>query len=175
MKTSVKKYLWTGKTRVIEYRKGKAVSVVKRLNTHIPSKPLVEGFKAIVLNGMAYAPINSPKAVKSVIWAGNKIRSLPYLWGGGHGSWVSNGYDCSGSVSFALHGARLLNTQMDSGSLGSWGRAGAGKWITVYANSGHTYMHIAGVRFDTSGANPSGWQTDLRPSSAYVLRHPSNL
>jgi hypothetical protein len=78
-------------------------------------------------------------------------------------------------VSYALHGAKLLDATMTSGDLASWGRSGPGKWITIYANSGHVYMHVAGIRFDTSGANPSRWQTDLRPSSAYSLRHPNNL
>jgi cell wall-associated NlpC family hydrolase len=158
---------WTGKVRI--------AGVTKKINTDSPSKPVVEGSKAIVYKGEAYAPKNAPKIVKSVIWAGNKIRNLPYIWGGGHGSFSASGYDCSGSVSYALHGAKLLDTTMTSGDLASWGRSGPGKWITIYANSGHVYMHVAGIRFDTSGANPSRWQSDLRPSSEYLLRHPSNL
>lgn len=158
---------WTGKVKV--------AGVVKRVDTTVSSKPIVEGSKAIVYKGMAYAPKTAPKIVKTVIWTGNKIRNLPYVWGGGHGSWIASGYDCSGSVSYALHGAGLLKTTMTSGDLASWGKSGAGKWITIYANGGHVYMHVAGVRFDTSGANPSRWQSDLRPSSAYALRHPINL
>ena len=158
---------WTSKVRI--------AGIMKRINTDDPSKPIVEGSKAIVYKGKAYAPKSAPKIVKRVIWAGNKIRNLPYIWGGGHGSFNASGYDCSGSVSYALHGAKLLNTTMTSGDLESWGRSGSGKWITIYANSGHTYMHVAGIRFDTSGANPSRWQPDLRPSLAYALRHPSNL
>lgn len=158
---------WTGKVKI--------AGVVKNIDTKIASKPLVEGSKAIVHKGLAYAPINSPTAVKAVIWAGNKIRNLPYLWGGGHGSFQASGYDCSGSVSFALNGAKLVKSPMASGGYYSWGRSGPGKWITIYTNSGHMYMHIAGIRFDTSGANPSRWQSDLRPSSAYALRHPINL
>ena len=158
---------WTGKVKI--------AGVVKNIDTKIASKPLVEGSKAIVHKGLAYAPINSPAAVKAVIWAGNKIRSLPYLWGGGHGSFKASGYDCSGSVSFALNGAKLVKSPMASGGYYSWGKSGPGKWITIYTNNGHMYMHIAGIRFDTSGANPSRWQSDLRPSFAYVLRHPINL
>jgi cell wall-associated NlpC family hydrolase len=158
---------WTGKVKI--------AGVVKRIDTTVSSKPIVEGSKAIVYQGMAYAPKAAPKIVKAVIWTGNKIRNLPYVWGGGHGSWIASGYDCSGSVSYALHGAGLLKTTMTSGDLASWGKSGAGKWITIYANGGHVYMHVAGVRFDTSGANPSRWQSDLRPSSSYALRHPKNL
>ena len=158
---------WTGKVRIA----GK----IRQINTKEPSKPLVDGSKAIVYKGLAYAPINSPKAVKAVIWAGNKIRNLPYLWGGGHGSFKASGYDCSGSVSFALNGAKLIKAPMASGGYYSWGQSGPGKWITIYTNSGHMYMHIAGIRFDTSGANPSRWQSNLRPSSAYALRHPKGL
>jgi hypothetical protein len=140
-----------------------------------PFRPIVIGSKAILYKGTAYAPNNSPKAVKAVIWAGNKINSLPYVWGGGHGSFLDSGYDCSGSVSYALHGASLLSTPMDSGSLMSWGRSGTGKWITVYANSGHAYMYVAGLRFDTSGANPSRWQNATVNNSAYSARHPVKL
>jgi hypothetical protein len=162
-----KETIWTSKVRI----SGR----VRKVNTSTASKPVVEGSKAIYYNYKAYAPYNAPDAVKRVIWAGNKIHSLPYLWGGGHGSWQSSGYDCSGSVSYALHGANLLNTPMDSGSLESWGRSGAGKWITVYANSGHAFMYVAGLRFDTSGADPSRWQDEVVNSSAYVARHPVNL
>jgi len=158
---------WTGKVKI--------AGVVKRVDTTISSKPIVEGSKAIVYKGTAYAPKKAPRAVQAVIWAGNKIRNLPYLWGGGHGSFKASGYDCSGSVSYALYGAKLIKAPMASGGYYSWGKPGPGKWITIYTNSGHMYMHIAGIRFDTSGANPSRWQSDLRPSSAYALRHPINL
>jgi len=158
---------WTGKVKI--------AGITKKVNTDNASKPIVEGSKAIVYNGMAYAPKTAPKIVQAVIWAGNQIRNLPYLWGGGHASFKASGYDCSGSVSYALYGAKLIKSPMASGGYYSWGESGPGKWITIYTNSGHMYMHIAGIRFDTSGANPSRWQSDLRPSSSYALRHPKNL
>jgi cell wall-associated NlpC family hydrolase len=158
---------WTGRVKFA----GKA----RQINVNNPSKPLVEGSKAIIYKGLAYAPINSPKAVKAIIWTGNKIRSLPYKWGGGHGSWNDSGYDCSGSVSYALHGAKLITSPAASGAYYSWGKSGSGKWITIYTNSGHIYMTIAGVRFDTSGANPSRWQMPKNDNSGYSLRHPINL
>ena len=159
--------VWTGKAKISRR--------VFKVNTQVASKPIVEGSKAIYYKGRAYAPFNAPEAVKRVIWAGNKIHSLPYVWGGGHGSWNASGYDCSGSVSYALHGGGLLNSTMTSGDLESWGRSGTGKWITVYANSGHTFMFVAGLRFDTSGANPSRWQNGIGYGSSYILRHPVNL
>jgi len=161
-------YKWKVKTKKIRVRA--SISLIKD-----PLKPVVVGSKALIYKNVAYAPSKAPINVKRVVWAGNKINALPYVWGGGHGSFLDSGYDCSGSVSYALHGADLINTPLDSGSLMSWGQSGPGKWITVYANSGHTYMHVAGIRFDTSGANPSRWQSDLRPSLEYALRHPSNL
>ncbi len=124
-------------------------------------------------DGTANAPAAAPAAVKAVIAAGNKIASTPYLWGGGHGSWTDSGYDCSGSVSFALHGGGLISSPEDSGTLESYGQAGKGTWITIWANAGHTYMEVAGLRFDTSGADPSRWQTDSRSGSGYVVRHPT--
>lgn len=167
--------VWNKTIKIASYQNGKKITVLKRLNTQNPSKPVVDGSKAFIYNNKAYAPINAPKAVKAVIWAGNKINTLPYVWGGGHGSWNASGYDCSGSVSYALRGANLLNSPMTSGDLASWGKPGQGKWITIYANSGHVYMHVAGIRFDTSGANPSRWQFNLRSSDAYTLRHPDHL
>jgi len=110
-----------------------------------------------------------------VIEAANKIRTKPYIWGGGHGRWWDKGYDCSGSVSYALHGGGLIDTQLDSTSFESWGSNGNGRWITIYANSGHAFMVVAGLRFDTSGASPSRWQSDLRSGSGYVVRHPSGF
>lgn len=159
--------IWTGRAKISRN--------VLRINTQVASKPIVEGSKAIYYKGQAYAPFNAPEAVKRVIWSGNKIHSLPYVWGGGHGSWQASGYDCSGSVSYALHGGGLLNSTMTSGDLASWGQSGSGKWITVYANSGHVYMFVAGLRFDTSGANPSRWQVGTGYGGSYTLRHPVNL
>ena len=103
----------------------------------------------------------------------------PYRYGGGHGRWEDTGYDCSGSVSYGLHGAGLLTTPLDSTQFESWGVAGPGQWITVYANSGHAYMVVAGLRFDTgyndSSSSGPKWSTKMRPSSGYVVRHPVGL
>jgi hypothetical protein len=130
-----------------------------------------------VLDGiLASAPKSAPAAVKAAIAAANSITSTPYVWGGGHGSWYSYGYDCSGAVSFALYGAGLLETPLTSGSLESYGEEGAGKWITIYANASHTYMTIAGLRFDTAG-NPEGvsgprWHVEPPYPEGFVVRHP---
>ncbi|MEZ5076610.1 MAG: lytic murein transglycosylase [Solirubrobacterales bacterium] len=130
-----------------------------------------------VLNGnLASAPRNAPAAIKAVIAAANSITDTPYVWGGGHGAWYSYGYDCSGAVSFALYGGGLLGTPLVSGDLASYGEAGPGKWITIYANAAHTYVTIAGLRFDTAG-NPEGvsgprWHTTPPYPDGYVVRHP---
>ena len=115
--------------------------------------------------------------MRSIIEAGNYIARTPYLWGGGHGKWIDSGYDCSGSISYALARAGLLNAPLDSGRLMGWGEPGKGKWVTIYANSGHVYMVVAGVRFDTSGtkANGSRWQSAMRPGGGFVARHPAGL
>ncbi|HEX3317789.1 MAG TPA: peptidoglycan-binding domain-containing protein [Solirubrobacteraceae bacterium] len=129
-------------------------------------------------DGMAVAPASAPQAVKDIITAGNKIAKLPYRYGGGHNvSFQDTAYDCSGSVSFALHGANLLDSPLPSGDLESWGQAGKGSWVTVYANAGHAFMTVAGLRYDTSGRTDGGsrWQSDMRDTSAYVARHPANL
>jgi peptidoglycan hydrolase-like protein with peptidoglycan-binding domain len=140
------------------------------------SAPAPAGGKATLNpDGTANAPADAPPEIKAVIAAGNKIASTPYVWGGGHGQWNDTGYDCSGSVSYALHGGGLLDQSMDSGTLESYGAAGKGTWITIWANAGHTYMSVAGLRFDTSGANPSRWQTDTRSGSGYVVRHPKGF
>jgi cell wall-associated NlpC family hydrolase len=118
-----------------------------------------------------------PPAVRRVIAAGNRIARAPYTYGGGHGNWDSGGYDCSGSVSYALHGGGLLDTALDSGALMSWGDAGPGRWITIYANSGHAFMVVAGRRFDTTGRQATGsrWQQVMRDTSGYAVRHPPGL
>ena len=137
------------------------------------STPAPTGNATLRADGTAVAPSDAPDAIKAVIAAGNRIATKPYSYGGGHGQWEDSGYDCSGSVSYALHGGGLINTQLDSGSFMSWGASGRGNWITVYTNPGHAYMVVAGLRFDTSGASPSRWQSDLRSTSGYVARHPS--
>ncbi len=131
----------------------------------------------VLPDGRAVAPQDAPQIVRDVIRAGNVIAKTPYLWGGGHGSWSSVGYDCSGSVSFALAGAGLLDTPLTSGSLAQWGAAGPGRWITIYANAGHVFMFVAGLRFDTGAISGSGtrWQATLRSTSGFVARHPEGL
>jgi membrane-bound lytic murein transglycosylase B len=126
--------------------------------------------------GLASAPSSAPPAVKAAIAAANSISTTPYVWGGGHGSWYSYGYDCSGAVSFALYGAGLLDTPLTSGSLESYGEPGPGKWITIYANATHTYAVIAGLRWDTvgdaSGTGPR-WHAEPPYPEGFVVRHPT--
>jgi hypothetical protein len=127
-------------------------------------------------NGMLIPPKSAPTRVKAVIAAANKIRTKPYIWGGGHARWWDAGYDCSGSVSYALHGGKFLESPLPSGPMEDWALEGEGRWITVYANAGHAYAVIAGVRWDTSG-DSSGtgprWHEDLRDNVGYVARHPA--
>ena len=125
----------------------------------------------------AIAPDSAPQQVKDAIAAANAITTKPYKYGGGHGKWEDSGYDCSGSVSYALHGGGLLSKPLDSTGFESWGSAGKGQWITVYANSGHAWAMIAGLRFDTSGAGEEGprWRKESRSASGYVVRHPDGL
>jgi cell wall-associated NlpC family hydrolase len=126
--------------------------------------------------GLAVAPKNAPIVIKRIIAAANHIAFRPYVYGGGHASFQSRGYDCSGSVSYALHGGGLLWYPEDSSELESYGDKGAGKWITIYANAGHAWMMIAGLRFDTAAQSSTGgnrWTTAGRSSSGYVVRHPA--
>jgi cell wall-associated NlpC family hydrolase len=131
----------------------------------------------VLADGTAVAPKDAPQIVRDVINTGNVIAKTPYLWGGGHGSWAASGYDCSGSVSFALAGAGLLDSPLTSGLLARWGSAGPGRWITIYANGGHVFMEVAGLRFDTGGIRGSGtrWQTTGRGTAGFVARHPEGL
>jgi peptidoglycan hydrolase-like protein with peptidoglycan-binding domain len=140
--------------------------------------PLAPGDRATVgPDGLAIAPQNAPDAVKQMIAAGNVIAKKPYVYGGGHGRWDDRGYDCSGSVSYVLHAAGLLDQALPSGDFTSWGEKGPGQWVTLYANSGHIYMVIAGLRFDTSGRQQDGtrWHADLRSASGYTVVHPPGL
>jgi len=139
-----------------------------------PAPPPVPGSGAELLpDGTAAPPADAPAAVQAVIQAANQIADTPYIWGGGHGSFDSPGYDCSGSVSFALHGGGLLDSPLDSTGLEFWGEPGAGSWITVYANSGHAWAVIAGLRWDTSGGAGPRWHTDMASTAGFVARHPS--
>jgi hypothetical protein len=132
--------------------------------------------------GLAAAPPDAPQKVQRIVAAANMVARLPYVYGGGHGGgpegvWVDNAYDCSGSVSFALANAGLLKSPMDSSSLARWGKAGAGKWVTIYANAGHAFMEVGGARFDTVGLRQSGsrWQPAYRSVSGFTVRHPPGL
>jgi cell wall-associated NlpC family hydrolase len=122
-------------------------------------------------NGKAIPPAGAPKRVVRAIKAANRIRKTRYQWGGGHGSFKSKGYDCSGAVSYMLHGARMLKTPLTSGSLASWGKKRKGKWITVYANGGHTYAVVAGLRWDTSGGPGPRWHKGMRSRRGFAVRH----
>lgn len=134
---------------------------------------------AELVEGKAVAPPNAPPTVKRVIAAANELVHQRYRWGGGHLSFQSRGYDCSGAVSYALHGGGLLETTMVSGQLESWGTAGIGHWITVYANPDHVYMLVAGLRFDTRSDPPgvSGprWHMAQVDPSGFAARHPVGL
>jgi cell wall-associated NlpC family hydrolase len=128
-------------------------------------------------NGVALPPLEAPEEVKQIIEAGNVIARKPYVWGGGHGRWLDNGYDCSGSVSFALAAAGLLNGPLASGPLMSWGKPGPGRWVTIYSSPGHVFMYVAGVRFDTSNSRVTGsrWSNTVRSDAGFVARHPDGL
>ncbi len=137
--------------------------------------PLNPGQEAQVINeSEASAPSSAPQAVKDAISAANSIATTPYIWGGGHGSFESSGYDCSGAVSFALHGGGFLESPLDSTGLETWGEAGPGTWITVYANAEHAWMVIAGVAFDTVGGPGPRWHNPWVDSpEGFVVRHPA--
>ncbi|HEU4738337.1 MAG TPA: hypothetical protein VFS54_04555 [Solirubrobacterales bacterium] len=129
---------------------------------------------AILLTGVALAPPDAPEVVQGAINAANTIVGRPYVWGGGHGSFYDDAYDCSGAVSFALFGGGLIPRPLDSGELMHWGAPGRGKWITVYANPGHTFVEIAGLRFDTVGAEQGTgprWHLATASTDGYVARH----
>jgi hypothetical protein len=140
------------------------------LRTCLPVTP------ATLVLGVAAPPETAPPAVKAAIASANLIHTRPYIWGGGHARWWMPGYDCSGAVSFALHGAGLITTSMDSGEMMGWGVAGKGRWITIYANAGHAFAVIDGLRWDTAG-DESGtgprWHPEMVSTAGYVARHPA--
>jgi peptidoglycan hydrolase CwlO-like protein len=143
--------------------------------TGLMPAPLNPGQEAQVLSeSEASAPASAPAAVQEVIAAGNAIATTPYIWGGGHGSFESSGYDCSGAVSYALHGGGFLESPLDSTGLETWGEPGPGQWITVYANSGHAWMVVAGIAFDTVGGPGPRWHNPWVDSpEGFVARHPA--
>jgi cell wall-associated NlpC family hydrolase len=132
----------------------------------------------LTAEGLAIAPIGAPASVQTVISAGNEIARLPYRFGGGHGTFVDTAYDCSGSLSFVFAAAGIVNTTMTSGQLMGWGDPGPGRWITVFANNGHTFMYVAGLRFDTVARAQTGSRWSNRPATerdGFVVRHPPGL
>jgi hypothetical protein len=146
---------------------------------YVPPSPVTAPASgtAQLVAGKAYPPVGAPTAVVGAIRAGNRLQNKAYLYGGGHKSFKSAAYDCSGTVSYALHGGGLLAAPLDSTSLMTWGAPGVGTWITVYANHGHTYVMIAGLRLDTSGTGGRGprWLTAPRSTTGFVARHPAGL
>ena len=146
----------------------------KDLGTSIPGP----GERAALINGEAVAPAGAPLVVKAVIDAANNINDKPYLWGGGHGSFEDSGYDCSGAVSYALNGGGLIDSPLDSSGFLAWGSPGEGSWITIYTYSGHMYMLVAGLRFDTGGpggGNGPRWSSVMRETSGFTARHPDGF
>ena len=139
-----------------------------------PASPAVA---TIGPNGLAIPPAGAPAAVVAIIQAGNVIAHMPYRFGGGHQSWQDTGYDCSGSVSYALHGAGLLDSPLASYDFYNWGDAGPGQWVTIYAKDSHAYMVVAGLRYDTAASEGGGsrWTADPRSPDGYVARHPAGL
>jgi len=142
--------------------------------------PIVTGNRAVLRNGIAYAPSRAPQSVKNAIWAVNSLRRKPYVWGGGHRSFYDYGYDCSGSVSFALHRAGLLAAPLPSSDLVRYGERGRGRWITIYSRPGHTFAIIAGLRLDTTDMESGDavgprWYVDGRDTRHFVARHPAGL
>ena len=128
-------------------------------------------------NGLAVAPASAPTEVQAIIEAGNAIATKPYKYGGGHTRWNDTGYDCSGSVSYVLHAAGLLSRALDSTGFMSWGERGRGTWVTIRSNTGHAYMIVAGLRFDTSARSQTGnrWSEQMRSATGYRARHPAGL
>jgi hypothetical protein len=136
------------------------------------------GVATLTPAGLAVAPVGAPPQVQEIINAGNQIARLGYFYGGGHGTFEDSRYDCSGSISFVLAAAHLLNTTETSGALESYGAPGRGKWVTIFANAGHTYMYVAGLRFDTVALAEGGSRWSNRTGSeggGFVVRHPQGL
>lgn len=143
--------------------------------------PTVPGTVAKIVDGVAYAPAAAPDAVKQLIWTANRIVGMPYRYGGGHADFEDDGYDCSGTVSYALHGGGLLRRPRDSRDFARYGARGAGRWVTIYTNPGHAYMTVAGIRLDTSAADDPGgakgprWRPLRDDDGGFTRRHPKGL
>ena len=143
-----------------------------------PARPMVAGDLAVLRGGIAQAPSRAPDAVKNAIWAVNSIQKKPYAWGGGHGTFFDRGYDCSGTISFLLHFAGLLDQPTPSNALMGFGDRGPGRWITLYVRRGHVFAVVAGLRLDTSGFSQEEgprWRPDYRNPSGFEARHPKGL
>lgn len=150
-----------------------AVGFAATAAAQVPQATLLPGGRAVV-------PPSAPPSVKAMIEAANRIRHRPYRWGGGHRHWNSAGYDCSGSVSYVLHAAGLLEWPLDSTGFMRWGKGGAGSWVRIYANREHVFAIIAGLRWDTSYSSDGdrtgpGWSEEMRPTGGFRLRHPLGL
>lgn len=136
------------------------------------------GVVKLAADGTARVPADAPKKVAAIIASANAIAKFPYVYGGGHGSFVDTAYDCSGSVSYALAGAGLMEAPLASGGFERWGEPGPGKWITIYTNPGHMFMTVGGVRYDTSGRSGvlgSRWNPTPRSLEGFTVRHPKGL
>ncbi len=142
--------------------------------------PTVADSRAALRGGIAYAPARAPQSVKNAIWAANNLRRKPYAWGGGHGSFQDRGYDCSGTVSYALRGSGAIAAPLSSNDLMRYGERGRGRWITIYARRGHTFAVIAGLRLDTTDFQNGGntgprWHAEMRDTRGYIARHPAGM
>lgn len=150
-----------------------SVAVASNASAAVPQATLLP-------SGRAEAPASAPPAVEAMIEAANRIRHRPYRWGGGHRDWSSPGYDCSGSVSYVMHAAGLLEWPLDSTGFMRWGGGGAGSWVRIYANREHVFAVIAGLRWDTSMTDDGdrsgpGWSEYMRSGNGFRLRHPLGL
>ena len=150
-----------------------ALALATSASAAVPQATLLPG-------GRAVAPASAPPAVKAMIEAANRIRHRPYRWGGGHRDWNSRGYDCSGSVSYVMHAAGLLEYPLDSRGFMRWGGGGAGSWVRIYASRDHVFAVIAGLRWDTSMTDDGdrhgpGWSETMRSGHGFRLRHPLGL
>jgi peptidoglycan hydrolase-like protein with peptidoglycan-binding domain len=157
--------------------RGDLALLLRAFTSSVVPPPVLGQAATINPDGTATPPPGAPQAIVDLFAAANKIATLPYRYGGGHQSWDDTAYDCSGSVGYALHGAGLLDHTVDSTMLETYGDAGPGQWITIYANADHTFMVVAGIRFDTSGQKTAGtrWQPAQRSTDGFVVRHPTGF
>jgi peptidoglycan hydrolase-like protein with peptidoglycan-binding domain len=153
-------------------------AALRRTGRRRTSSPTTRPRAWISRKGFAHISPRAPRRVRRLIRAGNEIAKAPYKYGGGHGTWNDSGYDCSGSVSYVLHHAGLLEgAARPSGGFMNWGRRGRGRWVTVYAHSGHMFLTVAGIRFDTTDRERDGtrWHKDMRSTAGYAIRHPGGI